>query len=410
VGGKLCRMHTFSLNFLALATLLLSFPAYGLAPMQLFVEITPEGGVLKLPPGRYAGPVVINKQITLDGQGQVIIDNGGEGTVLTIRADGVVIRNLHLTNSGGSHNEIDAGILVEADNTLIENNTIDNSLFGIHLKQANGNIVRNNTISSKQRDPTLRGDGIRLWYSSDNLIEGNEIDRVRDLVFSSSPDNRIFSNQISNSRIGMEFVFSPGIKVKGNSITDNHRGIVVIYSDDIHIQGNRIWKLRNITGSALAIKESSQIEVNDNEFGYCAIGLTINAPIHPENTIDLHHNLFAYNDTAMYFYGEKGGHKIHDNRFEENHSDIMVSSASSALGNHWRNNYWDNYQGYDRDRDGIGDHPHEIYLYADRIWMDHPMVRFYRGSPVLELLDFVERLAPFSPPKLVLRDPAPRMQ
>jgi len=249
-----------------------------------------------------------------------------------------------------------------------------------------------------------------LWYSRDNLIEGNEIDRVRDLILSSSPDNRIFSNQISNSRIGMEFVFSPGINVKGNSITDNHRGIVVIYSDDIHIHGNRIWKLRNITGSALAIKESSQLEVNDNEFGYCAIGLTINSPIHPENTIDLHHNLFAYNDTAMYFYGEKGGHKIHDNRFRENHSEIMVSSASSALGNDWRNNYWDNYEGYDRDGDGIGDLPHEIYLYADRIWMDHPMARFYRGSPVLELLDFVERLAPFSPPKLILRDPTPRVQ
>jgi len=30
------------------------------------------------------------------------------------------------------------------------------------------------------------------------------------------------------------------------------------------------------------------------------------------------------------------------------------------------------------------------------------------NSPLLELLDFLERLAPFSSPKLVLRDPQPQ--
>ena len=35
-------------------------------------------------------------------------------------------------------------------------------------------------------------------------------------------------------------------------------------------------------------------------------------------------------------------------------------------------------------------------------------LRFFRNAPVLELLDFLERLAPFSTPDLILRDPAPR--
>ena len=37
------------------------------------------------------------------------------------------------------------------------------------------------------------------------------------------------------------------------------------------------------------------------------------------------------------------------------------------------------------------------------------MTRFFRSSPVLELIDFVERLAPFSQPDLILRDPLPRV-
>jgi nitrous oxidase accessory protein len=42
--------------------------------------------------------------------------------------------------------------------------------------------------------------------------------------------------------------------------------------------------------------------------------------------------------------------------------------------------------------------------------METPMTTFFRDSPALELLDFLERLAPFSTPHLLLRDAAPRMK
>jgi nitrous oxidase accessory protein len=40
--------------------------------------------------------------------------------------------------------------------------------------------------------------------------------------------------------------------------------------------------------------------------------------------------------------------------------------------------------------------------------MEFPMASFFRASPVLELLNFLERLAPFSQPELILRDNKPR--
>ena len=76
--------------------------------------------------------------------------------------------------------------------------------------------------------------------------------------------------------------------------------------------------------------------------------------------------------------------------------------------NKWEGNYFDTYQGFDRDEDGVGDTPHEEYAYADRIWMEIPNARFFKTSPVLELLDFLERLAPFSNPDLQARDEKPR--
>lgn len=402
-------MRTKLYYVLCLTWLLFSSQAHALPPLQMFVDVTPANGILRPPPGKYAGPVVINKPITLEGSGRVTIDGGGQGTVLQITASGSVVRGIRLTNSGDSHNGPDAGLMLEADDTLIEDNVIDNSLFGIHIKQADNNTIRGNHISSKDNELSLRGDGIRMWYSSGNLIENNQFDRIRDLLIINSPDNRIIGNRISNSRMGMELVFSPNNKVVNNRISRNTSGIAVIYSNQLLLQGNHIWQLRNITGSALSIKDSSKVVVKQNQIVHCAMGMIANAPVHPENIIYLDGNLFAYNDIAMYFYGEKGGHLLHNNRFENNNIEVLVSSHTSALDNDWRGNYWDRYEGFDQNGDGIGDTPHSIMLYSDRIWMDRPMTRFFRSSPALELMDFVERLAPFSTPRLVLTDPTPRI-
>lgn len=393
-----------------LTGLLTAVPAYALPPLQMFIDVTPPGGVLRPPPGSYAGPVVIRRPLTLDGEGRITIDAGGRGTVLSVLADGVTVRGLRLTNSGESHDTVDAGLLVEGNDNLVEDIVIDDALFGIHLRQARRNTLRHNRISSKSREVNLRGDGIRLWYSSDNLIEGNVLREVRDIFLINSPDNRLIGNDVRHSGVGIQLVYAPGNLLEDNSIEANTTGIVLVYSDDNTIRRNRLHHLRSASGSALAVKESSGILIEDNDILHCAIGILTNAPLHPENTLELRNNRFAYNDVAMHFYGEKGGHTIQGNRFEQNLQDITVSAATSARDNHWRGNYWDQYAGFDRDGDGTGDLPHEIHLYADRIWMDRPMTRFFRGSLMLDLIDFIERLAPFSDPPLVLRDPAPRVR
>lgn len=388
---------------------LLSPPGYAFPPLQLFVDITPPGGVLTLPAGTYAGPAVIRKPITIDGHGEVTIDGEGTGTVLAVHADGVTLRGLHLTHSGDSHDQVDAALLLAADDALVEDNRMDDVLFGIHIRQSNGNVVRNNRIESRGEEPSLRGEGIRLWYSAENLLQANHIRHVRDVVFTNSADNRFIDNTIENSRIGMELIFSPNNEIAGNTLIRNTTGIVLIYSHEVVIRNNRLLDMPDATSSALAVKGSSQVRVEANDIVRCAVGLTANSPTHPENILYLNDNHFAYNDVAMYFYGEKGGHIVHGNRFTGNIIPVAVSAATSARGNDWRDNAWDTYEGFDRDMDGSGDTPHNIYLYSDRLWMDRPMARFFRASPVLELVDFIERLAPFSAPELILSDPSPRM-
>ena len=389
---------------------MISPQAFTLPSLQLFIDLTPVNGTLRPPPGTYTGPIVINKPITLDGQNEVTIDNAGKGTVLTVRADGTTVRNLRLTGSGESYDAMDAGIMIEADRVLVEGNRVDNVLFGIHIKQGDENIIRDNTVSSKPFEPSLRGEGLRIWYGHDNLIENNTIHQVRDLLLTNATSNRIIGNRLYDNRISMEFIYAHENVVKDNHISQNDTGIVAIYSNDLIIESNRIENIRNIGSSALAIKESSQVHITDNEVHHNATGLIANSPIFPENILYLENNTFSYNNVAMYFYGEKGGHIIHGNHFFNNLSTIAVSHVVSARHNDWRGNQWDNYEGFDQDQDGIGDTPHTINLYADRIWMDRPVTQFFRGTPLMELIDFVERLAPFSEPGMILTDSKPRVR
>lgn len=393
-----------------LILLLMNRSVFALPPLQLYIEITPDGGVLTLPPGRYAGPAVIRRQIKIDGGGKVEIDGGGEGSVISVLADGVEIRGLRIINSGSAHNSEDAGILIEADQTLVENNVLEQVLFGIHLKKANDNIIRGNTISSLDREISLRGDGIRMWYSNGNLLENNRLSRIRDILVSNSAENQIIGNHISQSRIGMEFVFSPDNIVSGNTIIKNDTGVAVIYSDGVNIDDNRIAHMRKLTGSGISFKESGRVRVRGNEIAHSNTGLLANSPLDPENTMTVDNNLFAYNVLGMYFYGEKGGHLIRHNRFENNFTDAMGSAPKTIYNNHWDGNYWDQYRGFDQNQDGVGDQAHDVYLYTDHVWADRPMTRFFRGSMVMTLLDFAFRLAPFSKPEMEYSDAFPLMQ
>lgn len=397
------------LHRLTFILLLTSAAVLAAPPLQPLIDATPAGGVLRPAPGIYAGPSIITKPMMLDGGGKVVVDGNGKGTVLALAASGAVLRGLRLTGSGDSHDSVDAGLLVEGDDNLVEDNAIDDVLFGIHVKQGNRNRILNNRVAGRPAPRGARGDGLRLWYSRHNRIEGNAFRTVRDLTFANSPDNLVLGNTLADGRYGMQFIFSPRATVENNRLSDTDTGIAVLYSPDLVVRGNFIAHALDGGGAGIAFKDSGSALVENNEVLHCAAGLSANAPLNAEAVLTVRNNRFAHNVVGMYFYGEKGGHRITGNRFENNLTQVAVSAAGVGEANLWQGNAWSDYQGFDRDHDGIGDTPHEIWLYTDRIWMETPRAKFFANSPALELLDLLERLAPFASPSLILRDTAPRM-
>ena len=386
-----------------------ALPVLAALPLQPWLDTALPGASIRLPPGTYAGPAVISKPLTLDGDGKVIIDAGGHGTVLTIKANKVTLRGLTLRGSGDSHDALDGGIMAEGRHLLIENNAIEDVLFGISLHKVTDSIVRANRIRSRAVDSADRGDGLRLWYSTGNRIEDNDIAQIRDITVTNSPRNRFTGNAIKDSRRAFNFLFSHRSLVDRNHLEKNSTGIIALNSDGLIIRNNRVLHAMDPSGAGIALKETSAALVENNEIVHCAHGIMADSPMDPLNRIVFIGNLVAHNITGVYFYGAKGGHIAIGNTFRGNLWPVTIIGDGDPMNDTWWGNYWDEYEGLDRDRDGFGDRPYELLAYADRIWIETPAARFFRNSPVLELLDFLERLAPFSAPALILRDPAPRM-
>lgn len=378
-------------------------------PLQPLLDATPRGGILRLAAGVYLGPATITRPLILDGAGKAIIQGDGRSTVLSVAADGVTLRGLRLRASGDSQDRLDAGLQLEGSNHRVEDNDFEDVLFGIHLKGVKHSIVKNNRVTGKALLPGMRGDALRLWNSQHNRIEDNRFIRGRDLTLTNSSDNQLLRNHFTDGRYGMHIIFSPHLLAQDNRLSHTGTGIVVLYSPHLTLRRNYVAHALTDGGAGIMIRESDESLVENNQILHCAVGMKVDSPTAGTSRLTVRGNQFAHNTIGLFFYGEAGGHDFTGNRLENNLTSVAISAPGAGSANRWIDNQWDDYQGFDRNGDRIGDTPHEILLYADRIWMETPKAAFFRNSPAFELLDFLERLAPFSTPHRVLQDSRPRM-
>lgn len=397
---------------IAFAWLLALWAAIALAApqnLQVLIDATPTGGTLHLSPGIYLGPATIYRSMTLEGENRAVIQGDGRSTVLSVNTKAVTLRGLRLRGSGDSQDRIDAGIQLEGDGHRVEDNDLEDVLFGIHLKGVRQSFVKNNRVTGKPLATGMRGDALRVWNSRNNQIENNQFTRGRDITLINSPDNLLLNNRFTDGRYGMHVVFSPRLQAQGNRLIHTGTGIVVLYSPQLTLRGNHVAHALTDGGGGIVVRESDGSLIENNEILHCSVGLKVNTPVEGEGRLIVRGNHFAYNIVGLFFYGEAGGDYYANNRFDGNLTTVAISAPGAGSANRWERNQWDEYQGFDINHDHVGDTPHDLLLFADRIWMETPMAGFFRNSPAFELLDFLERLAPFSSPYRVLRDPKPRM-
>jgi nitrous oxidase accessory protein len=377
--------------------------------LQALVSVANPGDTIKLRPGIYTGPIVITtNNIVLDGSGVCTIDGMGKGSVVTIKADSVQVKNFLIINSGGSHDKINAGITLKGNYNIIENCRIEECLFGVDIFQSDYNKVLHTEITSlSRREMALKGDAIRLWYSKHNLVKHNYWHHVRDMVVWYSLDNSFEENMGLNNRYGIHFMYSHNNRIYKNQLNGNSVGVFLMYSERTIMTENTIMNSQGVSGMCLGMKETSSNQILNNRFIYSAEGIHFDvSPFVPEKINTIANNEIAFCGSGMFFHNNQEGNLIKENYFHNNLAQV-TAEGKTANGNMWVNNYFDDYQGFDLDDDNVGDTPYRLYTYVEHLWDFNKNVKFFYGAPILVILDFLERLAPFSQPKFVLRDNKP---
>ena len=381
--------------------------------LQKAIDAAQPGSLLELPAGVYKGNIVINKPLIIDGKNQkAIIDGSGKGTVVRIKSSYVTIKNLIIRNSGQEHEKLDAGMaIINAKHVKVQNCKILDSLFGIDLQKVSESEISGNYITSKPFTLGLRGDAIRLWYSNDNLVKNNRIIKSRDFIVWYSHGNLIEHNYGEYCRYSLHFMYTGKNIVKNNTFKHNSVGIFFMYSQDTEAYGNVIENSLGTTGLGIGLKDSSNYIIKNNTMIYCARGLYLDrSPFQPGTHNYIEGNKLLYNSIGVKFHSLSIANIFKNNIIKGNIENVVNDSFNRKVTqNIWSGNYWDNYQGFDRNSDGVGDTPHIERFYADKMWFSNPDVRFFYGSPIISIINFLAKLAPLSEPVVLAIDKKPKM-
>lgn len=394
--------------------------------LQKRIDAASPGEVLSLSPGRHAGPIHIDKPITLDGGGRAEIDGGGVGVVVRVTASGVVLRGLVVTGSGLNLSADDAGIHISADEVAVEDCVVEDCLHGVYLHRASHCRVERTVIRGKSTlpvdnrpaasglgaspadcalVPARRGNGIHQWDCRDNVIADNRLSEARDgLFFSFTSGTRCEGNRVTNTRYGLHYMYSDDNLISGNVFEDNVAGAALMFSRRFEVRDNRFVGSEGSRayGVILQSVEDSRIEANTVERN--AVGLSFNQC--SRNRVVA--NRIARNFVGLRFGSNSDENALSANLFARNLHPVELEGDNGS--NRWAldgvGNYWDGSVPFDPDGDGISNLPHrETDLFGSRR-RDFPEISLLSASPAAGLLRFANQRAALPGLKAV-EDPSP---
>jgi nitrous oxidase accessory protein len=366
------------------------------------------GDTIVVKAGVYREPrIVIAVPVTILGEGNPVFDGGGDHEVLTVQGDRVTIRGLTVRHVGSSYTEDRAGIRLDGVNDCtIEGNRLIDTFFGVYAARSSGCSVADNAFEGEARSQTTSGNAIHLFYSDGFTIARNRIRGHRDGIYLEfSPRTTITDNESTdNLRYGLHFMYSDTCVYRKNAFSRNGAGVAVMYSRAITMVGNRFEDNRGSAAYGLLLKEIKDSRVQGNMLSGNTVGIYAEAS--DRNLVE--DNQFLRNGWAVRLMADASDNTFRRNRFEGNSFDVATNSTLGGSRT-FAENYWDNYEGYDLDRDGYGDVPYRpVRLFAVLVEQSEPSIILLR-SFFLDLLDLAERVAPVITPERLM-DERPLMR
>ena len=389
-----------------LANIILVGPSKKIQTIKQAIALAQNGDTILVTPGTYReGNLIIAKQLTLKGLNYPVLDGQNRFEVLSIKSNNVVVDGFKIIHSGVSNIDDYAGIKVyDSREVEIKNNILEDTYFGIYLQYAKKCMIANNQLTAYNNNEQESGNGIHCWKSDSLNIVGNKVTGHRDGIYFEFVTNSLIKQNLSfnNIRYGLHFMFSNNDTYVTNSFLGNGAGVAVMYSNKVKMLNNTFKENWGDAAYGLLLKEISDSRIIGNYFEKNTSGIYLEGA----SRIQVNHNEFKNNGWAMKIQASCMDINVEENNFIGNTFD--VGTNGSLVLNSFNSNYWDKYEGYDLNRDKVGDIPYRpVSMYSMIVEKNPPAMMLFR-SFITSLLDKTEKLIPSLTPEN-LKDNTPLM-
>jgi len=349
--------------------------------------------------------LIIDKSIVLKGIGHPVLDGERKYEIISIKANDVIIDGFKLIHSGISSLEDLSGIKVyDNRNVVIRNNILEDTFFGIYIQNGLNCTIENNTLMAISIEEQQSGNGIHCWKGDSLRIIGNRISGHRDGIYFEFVKNSVIWRNISknNIRYGLHFMFSNDDMYVNNVFRNNGSGVSVMYSNRIKMFSNYFEENWGDAAHGILLKEISDGYMEGNYFTKNTSAIYMEGA----NRIHMKRNVFKNNGWALKIQASCVDVVLEYNNFIGNTFD--VGTNGSLVLNRFKNNYWDKYEGYDLNKDKIGDIPYRPVSMYSMIVEKYPPAMILFRSFITSLLDKTEKILPSLTPEN-LKDSSPMM-
>jgi len=225
--------------------------------IQYAIDTAEEGDTIRVWDGTYYENVVVNKTVSLVGNGseETTIDGGGESSAVNISADWVIMSEFRITG-GGKYP--DAGIKILSDFNSISNITcLSNKDNGIYLLNSNESTITNNTSSSNNDG------GIRLSSASRCIVTNNIcLNNSEGIVLESNTYRcTIMNNTCWYNDFGISLYYSRECSIMNNTSSMNkNEGIRLMDTGSCIIMNNT----SSLNSNGIKLIDAGECIIMDN--------------------------------------------------------------------------------------------------------------------------------------------------
>jgi nitrous oxidase accessory protein len=383
-------------------------PGEKISTISIAVSLAQRGDTILVMPGTYReGNIIIRKSVSIIGKDFPVLDGENKYEILTIHADNVLVQGLKFIDTGvASINDLAAIKVLDSKHVTIEGNQFLSAFFGIYLANSSWCTVKKNSLQGPDAAVEQQvGNGIHIWKCHHMKVSGNHIKAHRDGIYFEFVTNSVIDENISeqNLRYGLHFMFSHNDEYRRNSFLKNGAGVAVMYTKGVIMEENLFEHNWGPASYGLLLKDIRDSFVRRNEFRSNSIGIFMEG----SSRISFADNTFARNGYAVKLQASCDDNTFSRNNFISNTFDLATNG--SLVLNTINQNYWDRYDGYDLDRDTVGDVPYRpVSMYSMVVERMPTAVLLWRSFLVF-LLDKSEKAIPAITPEN-LKDDRPQMK